>query len=383
MLPDYAGGSLVNLMQSIRAGFGIADDGVPALRILPPDEIAAAKNVLFILIDGLGYGYYGRHGTLLTGHLRGSMTSVFPSATASAVTTIHTGRPPSRHAIVGWNMYLDELGGVTTFLPFRARGAKTGLGGAGVPLASLVGAAPLADSLPLGVVHVIPKQLVTSAYSIAMAGRGERIGGGTLGQWTKRTIEVVKTATDRRYVYAYWPELDALSHAHGTESAAARRHLLELERAVERISSALKGTDTLMIVTADHGFIDVDPAAVHRLEDHPQLAECLSQPLCGESRTAYCHVRPERADAFVTYVRERLGYAFELYPSAELVEGGWFGPGLADPRLSGRVGDWVMVGRDRHLIRDIVPGEPPWKHLGVHGGVSEDEMLVPLFVMQC
>src|SRR5678816_121490 len=95
MLPDYAGGSLVNLMQSIRSGFGLADDGVPALRLLAPGEIAAAKNVLLILIDGLGHGYYGRHGSLLTRHLRGSMTSVFPSATASAVTTIHTGRAPS------------------------------------------------------------------------------------------------------------------------------------------------------------------------------------------------------------------------------------------------------------------------------------------------
>jgi hypothetical protein len=382
MLPDYSGGSLVNLMQSISVGLsGIADETLGVLGLLDPAEVRAARGVLLVMIDGLGYHTYRRHGSWLTAHLRGSITSVFPSATSSAITTVHTGRSPAGHAVVGWNMHLPEAGGVTTLLPFRPRDSKVGLSGRGFSVQSFVGAPPMTRTWAFDSVHVLPKQLASSAYSTAMAGTARRIPAGTLGQWTQRTIDAVRGDPAPRYVYAYWAELDSRSHRSGTNSAAARRHLREIERAVGRMITALAGTGTLIVVTADHGFIDV--GELHRVEDHPELCRALSLPLSGEGRVAYCHVKPGFGETFAAYVRENLGHAFELHPAARLVEAGWFGPEAPDPRLSDRVGDWVLVGRDRHVIKDTLPGEPPWKNIGVHGGVSEDEMLVPLFVVRC
>jgi hypothetical protein len=66
-----------------------------------------------------------------------------------------------------------------------------------------------------------------------------------------------------------------------------------------------------------------------------------------------------------------------------LLDKGWFGLGEPDPRLRHRIGDYVLFLKDSYAIKDAIPGEKPWTDLGVHGGVSEDELYVPLIVAHC
>jgi hypothetical protein len=150
-------------------------------------------------------------------------------------------------------------------------------------------------------------------------------------------------------------------------------HLLEV----------LKGTDTLVVVTADHGFIDTDPRLTVQLADHPELAKCLVMPLCGEPRVAFFYVRPGLCRQFERYVEQRLREYCEVYASLELLDRGWFGLGEPDPRLQHRIGDYVLISKDSYVIKDALPGEKPWTDLGVHGGVSEDELYVPLVMAHC
>ena len=101
--PDYHGGSLVNLIASITAACG-ARPRHHTLSLLPPERIAGASNIVFLLVDGLGYSYLrelGRGGALVE-HLTGSITSVFPSTTATAITSSFTGMMPQEHAMTGW-----------------------------------------------------------------------------------------------------------------------------------------------------------------------------------------------------------------------------------------------------------------------------------------
>jgi predicted AlkP superfamily pyrophosphatase or phosphodiesterase len=188
----------------------------------------------------------------------------------------------------------------------------------------------------------------------------------------------IREESRRKFVYAYWPDLDSLGHAEGIESAQAGSHLLDLDHGLADLADALSGTDTLLVVAADHGQIDTADVDRIDLDDHPDLAETLILPLCGESRMAYCYVRPDRVRQFERYVIENLEEVAELAPSRDLVEAGWFGPGVPHPRLSERIGDYALMMRGRHIIRDWLPQESRHVLIGVHGGVSEDEMLVPL-----
>jgi hypothetical protein len=229
---------------------------------------------------------------------------------------------------------------------------------------------------------VSPLRIVHSEFNTAHCGSARLHGYTTLEELFGTVAALVGERGGRNYVYAYWPELDRLSHEHGTAATATLAHLAELDAAVGRFLAKIRGTDTSVIVTADHGFIDARPEQRIDLDDHPQLASMLLLPLCGEPRVAYCYVQRHRRAEFADYVRSRLGPRAELVDSERLLEAGYFGVGATHPRLRERIGDYVLIMREGATIKDWVPGEPRHVHVGVHGGVSAQEMLVPLIVAQ-
>ncbi|HEX2197163.1 MAG TPA: alkaline phosphatase family protein, partial [Burkholderiales bacterium] len=123
MRPDYGGGSLVNLVASIAEARG-AVPRHPPLKTLSAAELALARHVVLVLIDGLGDNYLARKGAggELARRRKRALTSVFPSTTASAITTSYTGCTPLEHGLTGWFTYFGEAGCVGAPLPFRSRG---------------------------------------------------------------------------------------------------------------------------------------------------------------------------------------------------------------------------------------------------------------------
>jgi len=137
-----------------------------------------------------------------------------------------------------------------------------------------------------------------------------------------------------------------------------------------------------VIVTGDHGLIDSGPDRLIELDRHPDLAATLRLPLCGDRRAAYCYVHPEQRDAFERYVRMHLADCATLVESRTLVEQGYFGLGLPHPRLLERVGDYTLLMQGTWAIKDWLPGERRYAHIGLHGGLSPEEMYVPLVVAE-
>jgi hypothetical protein len=97
-------------------------------------------------------------------------------------------------------------------------------------------------------------------------------------------------------------------------------------------------------------------------------------------RVAYCYVHPDRRAEFERYVSLHLGDYAELFPSARLIAESYFGIGTPHPRLAERVGDYTLVMKQNYQIKDWLLGESRHVHLGVHGGLSDEEMYVPLVV---
>ncbi len=382
MKPDYDGGGIVNLMASVGAGLG-ARSGYAPLAALLPDEIAAHRNVCLFVLDGLGARHLARAGAggALVACQRASITSTFPSTTATAITTFMTGLAPQAHGLTGWHMYFRELGAVLAVLPFRPRHGGPSLAAAGgTTPAKLFGNTPFADRIDAAPHVVSPSAIVDSCFNAAHSGRAQRIGHGGLDAMFAAVREVVRAGDGRKYVYAYYSELDSLAHAHGIGSAQVAGELARIDAGFGRFLEEVAGSDTLVIATGDHGFVDTRADSVVELDDHPELAATLAAPLCGEPRVAYCYVKPGAGRAFEHYVETRLSHCAALARSGDLVAAGWFGPGPAHPRLADRVGDYTLVMKDGYAIRDHVPGERRHVQIGVHGGTSEDEMLVPLVV---
>ena len=93
-------------------------------------------------------------------------------------------------------------------------------------------------------------------------------------------------------------------------------------------------------------------------------------------------MKPGKTDVFVDYVRNELDEHVWLWKSQTLIDEGWFGLGQPHPKLASRVGDYALVMKNRATIKDWMPGERHHSVIGVHGGVSADEMIVPLVLAQ-
>lgn len=383
ILPDYHGGSLANLMASLRAALGEPSPVYPPLRDLQPEEIAGARNVVLLAADGLGDGMLRSlgQGSVLERHRRGTMTSVFPSTTASAVTTFMTGEAPQQHGLTGWFTYLSEVGSVVAVLTFRARFGGASLSAAGIDPRALYGLTPLFDTLAVPSVVVAPEWIIGTEFNGAAAGSARRKGYKSLAQLFSSVADAVE-APGQKYVYAYLPDIDSLAHEHGARSAKVAARLAELDAAFGAFLERIEGSDTLVIVTADHGLIDTAPDKLVHLDDHPELAQTLVLPLCGEPRAAYCYVHPDQASRFEAYVTDKLAHCADLHRSEDLLARGFFGLGAPHPRLLRRIGHYVLLMKDNWVIKDQVAGEKPFRHIGVHGGVSEEEMMVPLVVVR-
>lgn len=381
---DYAGGGIFNLLQSVLRACGVpAPDLAQSAQCtaLPTERLAEAGHVVLFVVDGLGLPALAKlpESSSLRRHLIGSLSSVFPSTTASAITTFMTGRAPAQHGLTGWHMYLEEIAQTLAILPMTVRG----------PGKSLM--TPV-DELPpqLFPYPTVFQQMTRESFVIAP----QRIAGTPFNAWHARgattcayatlpelfgqLADLLKDAAAPRYVYAYYPDLDSVSHRFGCDSEQALALLFALDKAFDEFLAMAEGADAWLVVTADHGFIDSPPERVVCLDDHPQLVAWLAQPLSGERRVAYCHVAAAHRVEFAAYVRQNLAHCTELHASVDLIRAGWFGPPPYHPQLAARVGDYTLVMKDNWTITDWLPGEKRYQLIGVHGGVSHEEMRVPL-----
>jgi Type I phosphodiesterase / nucleotide pyrophosphatase len=379
--PDYSGAGLVNLVAWLSAARG----GRPhhaTLEQLPPAEIAGARNVVLLIVDGLGDRYLTRRGagSELERRRRGAITSVFPSTTASAITTSYTGCAPLEHGLTGWFTYFGAAGCVAAPLPFRSRGDYRPLQRRGIGTAAIYASGSMFDALPVRTIVVSQRDIVDSDYNRHHCGRAERRAYDDLEGLLRETEAAVKSGGDQKFVYVYWPLYDTISHVHGSESTQAAEQFAAIDATFGSLLARLAGTESAVVATADHGFIDCPPETALQLEHGPGLSGMLRYPMCGERRVAYCHVQEGLMGEFMARAAQWLDGRAQVRESRELLAEGWFGAGPAHPRIAERVGDVTLLMNERFTIKDWTPGEPRHLHIGNHGGASEMEMMIPLVV---
>jgi len=371
--PDYSGNGFVNLIASLVEARGGAPRHAPLVS-LPPSEIRHATNVVLVIMDGLGDCYLAaKSESVLARHRREPISAVFPSTTASAITTSFTGATPLEHGLTGWFTYFSKTACVGAPLPFQRRGEKVSLG---VCARDLFVERSLFDGLDTRSIVVSYRPIIDSTYNVFHCGAAERLAYDNLDGFLEQTVHAVKSGSQRKFIYAYWPQFDSLSHQHGVGSTEVGTHFDALDAMFGELLARIAGTDTLLVLSADHGFIDrpIEEA----VELPAELSTMLRFPLCGEPRVAFCHVHePAR---FMDRAKAMLGARAEVRASRELMEEGWFGPGRAHTDIAERIGDVALVMNGRATVKDWVPGESRHLHIGNHGGTSEDEMTIPLVV---
>ena len=385
MQPNYDN-SILNLMMTLSRAFNHESDKVnsqlyPDLTQLDRSALQQSKQVILIVIDGLAshlIEHYSPDGFFKRNQV-GELTSVFPSTTASAITTFNTALAPNTHAVVGWDLWLREIGQVASILPFKPTVGKTDYREMDIPIERCLKFQPFYAGLNRTAHCFHPDEICGSDFNNFATQGASNIGYGCFDRLMERIEQQLIISDQPSYSYLYWPYFDSICHESGVYSAEAEAHFKTLEATFEKlINLLLSHRDTHILLTADHGMIDTTPEQTIHLSDFPEIEACLSLPLTGEPRVAYCFVKEGYGNRFEKAVLTQLEQFCTLHHAKAFIEAGWFGRGEASSALKQRVGDYVLVMKEHFVLHDLSFKLRAFKMIGVHGGSTPEEMLVPL-----
>ncbi|WP_231920112.1 alkaline phosphatase family protein [Microlunatus soli] len=366
--PAYQRSTLADLMPSIGARLGVP--GCSTIIELPD-----ADRFVVVLVDGLGWHLLRRavrnagYLTSLMGEAR-PITSGVPSTTATSLTCLGTGLAPGEHGLVGYTSRVPETREVLNSLYWDAPVVPEEY----QPRQTMFERAAAAG---VAVSSVSPSHFATSGLTAA-AQRGADFVGFTARASDRDRADLIGRAArrgSRSLVYAYERDLDHAGHAHGCESPDWLDVLTLIDRRLGLLRERLP-EDVAMIITGDHGMIDIRQDHRITAEDEPELMIGVDA-IAGEGRFRQLYVDHDNPRLVAARWADLLGDRAWVRTREDAIDDGWFG--AVDDRVLERYGHVLVAMRDDWAIMtDTQPRESGL--VGMHGSLTPAEMTVPLLV---
>jgi hypothetical protein len=396
VLAHYDGLSIANLPATVGALLGARVSArLPALpRPLWEDWTTGLRRVVLVVLDALGYrllqAMWAQGDGQVFRELAGAgllvpLTSVFPSTTDAALISLRSGSPPAEHGWLAYEMYLRELGIAANAILLCPVWTRQGdlLVDWGLDPDTLLPVSSLATDLEEAGVET---QAVLSVFfrnsgftQMLYRGTSQLVGHLRAGDfWVQLRHVLAETRGRRAFVTAYWSDLDTLGHRYGHDTeqweAEFRSLCFLLEHEFLARLPAEDREGTLLLLTADHGQVRVPPEGIVIANEDPELNQHLLVPVTGESRAAFVHPRPGRARAIRTYLEQAYPGWFVVLDAAQALDAGLMGHPVGDETRA-RAGELMVLPRGRHALQRA---RIPVTLNGRHGGLTQEEMLVPL-----
>jgi Type I phosphodiesterase / nucleotide pyrophosphatase len=394
--PDYTGGSILNLPSSVCYWLGAPSFGASPLRpeLLDPYP-SDLRRVILVLVDALSLHRLQRWMSDRTAsvwsHLAdqgrlAALTSITPSTTSAALTSLWTGKSPAEHGIVGYELWLKEYGVVSNMIqhsPISFENDAGSLMKAGFKPVEFLGQPTLGTHLASYGIRSYALQhrsIIRSGLSQMFFKDVDVHGFYTPAElWVNLRHIVESRPRERQYVWVYTGEVDHFSHLYHPDDERTAAEFANFSRAFEqhfldRLSPATR-KGTLVLLVADHGMIATRQAGTYDLRNHPELKNRLHILPTGEHRLMYLFIKPGQEDSVRAYFGQAWPGQFGFLDPSEAITKGLLGPGTPHPRLADRLGDLIVPARNDAYLW--------WTDkenllVGRHGGLSADEMIVPL-----
>ena len=385
--PDYAGGSIVNLSASVLDAFGVAPPN-PLCRHLPADMLRSDGGIVLLICDALGLSQLEaalqsdrtpnlrRLVELAPGGLQ-SLTSVFPSTTTVALTSLNTACSPAQHGMLGHRQWMEEVGALCNMLRFTTEEAEpTAFSEEMIRVVPTVYDRLAAVGIPS--FSISASEYEGSAFTSLLSSGSTYVGYRAQSEISHLLTEAIGEARGMAGFYSvYWPMIDTLSHLYGPDAndsqAACLAEMEFIDLMVGQVMAVCERNGQTLIVTADHGQTRLAPGRALTLGE--DVADLLRHSPGGGRRALYLSPRdPSSLAALPVFQADDV----LLLSADDAIDRGWFGGSCAPVRT--RLSDLIALAQsDRQLLFDY--GSGVLLQTGAHGGLSEEEMRVPLLVV--
>lgn len=391
--PNYLDGTIGNVPATVAAVLGVPFNGLTRLPKPLWQPLAGAKRVVLLIVDAMGWNLLEKERENLDGVLGktaafGQISSIFPSTTVAALSSLWTGLSPAQHGLVGLSLFMPQYAATTQMLKFTPTFGNypDALIQAGLEPDTFLHGPGFAEQLAQAGIPTYSfkgREIVDSALS-KMHGRGvaEDVGIVSFPDLMVRMRTLLEEkAGDSLYVCGYWPSIDTMSHIYGWDHEAVAAelhaifHLIQHEFLQKLSETARK--DTAFFIVADHGQILTPAEQTIYLEDHPALQEMLFMRPAGEPRTPYLYAKHGCQQKIIDYINKELGHAMVAIASELALQAGLLGPLPHAHHTAARTGDVLVTMQDGYLFLTEKERESVQKMRGRHGGMTEAEMKVP------
>ena len=364
-MPDY-NNSILGIPNSILTHYGAK---VPheTLPVLDEKLRRGYKNIVLWVLDGMGLDALKTHapdGFLMKNYVA-QLSSVYPCTTTSALTTFETGLTPIEHGWLGWSHYFKEIGKCVDLFTNNESGTEIAAADRNI-VWETIGFKNLFTQI---------REVDSNIECCRVSPFGEY--WSDTNEAICNHIETLCKKDGQRYIYAYHFQPDKDMHDSGCYCERTKANIVLFDKQIEQLAANL--TDTLLIVTADHGLTDIEMLDI---EDYPEIHNCLSTHPTREPRSLSFFVKPECNNIFPELWNNQFGNDFQIMTGTEAFEKGIFGDGNPHNHSQDFLGDYVAVAignlsvwykNDKGKLHDFK---------ACHAGLTENEMIVPLILIE-
>lgn len=368
--PGYGRNSIAEVFVSAASALGLPGY-INQLRLPSADRICV------VLVDGLGKAQLkdrGGHAPFLRRSMDGAPTlsSAFPSTTATSLASLGTGRTPGEHGMVGFDVLDPDQDKVVNMLGGWDSNVDPGRWQPHSTIFEQIEA-----EVPVATVS-LPKFESSAMTRAALRG----------GSFIPATSSHAKTAAaasamadnPRMLMYLYFNELDRAGHRYGFQSPEWEHELEELDGAMRRLSSQLPAR-TQLLLTADHGMVDVPESRRYDYAANPNLIAGVRHT-AGEPRMVHLYLEPDAGEGqrerLLSAWRETHGHEAWVMTREEAIRSGYFGR-TVDPQVADRIGEVLIAAREPVAFYDTRRVRPTaLEVVGQHGSLTRAEREIPL-----
>ena len=362
IFPDFNKSNL-NISSTLAKYLNCKNDK-PTLDILTNELNKNYKHIVFICFDGLGMNPININlddDSFLKRNIKMELTSTFPSTTTNATTSLLSNKYPLEHGWFGWSMYFEEMNkNINIFPKTNSINNK--------PIKITKSPIKLEDyyfdnaNTDYNINTIFPKY-------VEVKNKDNNHVFENIDEFFNYLNDILNKDS-KEFIYAYYGEPDTTMHEYGVTSKNAKDLINDINSRVENLYNNTK--DTLFIITADHGQIDVEGYVDFYGDKHLRNMLVIYPYL--DSRAVAFKVKEDKRIEFVKYFNSKYSEDFKLYESKELIDKGVFGPTGDKGYL---LGDYIAIGTFTNKTAIMTPVSHRFK--GHHTSLTK-EMMVPLIL---